>query len=139
MNAAIQNYMSKREVTPYLEEARGLPALCLSYGVGAGPESTNGVIDGGYILPTFLHGARDLTSPRECDAMRDRVAVLPLLPIWPGLAFNTLFYALLWYLALASVRTVSHNHRYRRGLCPICRYDLRADYSQGCSECGWGR
>lgn len=65
--------------------------------------------------------------------------VLPLLPIWPGLAFNTLFYALLWWLAFASARMVKHNRRYRRGLCPICRYDLRADYSQGCSECGWRR
>lgn len=64
---------------------------------------------------------------------------IPLLPIWPGLAFNTLFYALLWWLALASVRMVKHNRRYRHGLCPLCRYDLRADYSQGCSECGWGR
>ncbi len=65
--------------------------------------------------------------------------VIPLTPIWPGLAFNTLFYALLWWLALASARMVNHNRRYRRGLCPHCRYDLRADYSQGCSECGWGR
>jgi hypothetical protein len=71
------------------------------------------------------------------DHLMDRA--LPLLPIWPGLAFDTLFYALLWWLALASVRTVKHNRRYRHGLCPLCRYDLRADYSQGCSECGWGR
>lgn len=64
---------------------------------------------------------------------------LPILPIWPGLAFNTLFYAMLWYLAPASVRMVRHNRRYHHGLCPACRYDLMADYSRGCSECGWKR
>lgn len=64
---------------------------------------------------------------------------LPLRPIWPGLLANTLFYALLWWLAFASLRMVRHNRRYRRGLCPLCRYDLLADYSKGCSECGWNR
>jgi len=64
---------------------------------------------------------------------------LPLRPIWPGLAFNTLFYALLSWLTFASLRMVKHNRRYRRGLCPLCRYDLLADYSNGCSECGWKR
>lgn len=76
---------------------------------------------------------------READSRRypPRDASIPLRSYWPGLAFNTLFYALLSWLVFASLRMVRHNRRYRRGLCPLCRYDLLADYSNGCSECGW--
>ena len=84
-------------------------------------------LDRGIIIPPFLQFGKGADSR------------LPLRPIWPGLAFNTLFYALLWWLAFASIQMVKHNRRYRRGLCPLCRYDLLADYSKGCSECGWKR
>jgi hypothetical protein len=142
LDDAIDQYVSTREVEPRFEEARGVPALCLWYGVRADPTSSRGVVQGGHILPEPLlapHSDSAPTSPADFDSLGDRLRILPLLPIWPGLAFNTLFYALLWWLALASVRMVKHNRRYRRGLCPLCRYDLRADYSQGCSECGWKR
>lgn len=29
--------------------------------------------------------------------------------------------------------------RIRRGHCPRCSYDLLADFSRGCPECGWGK
>ena len=29
--------------------------------------------------------------------------------------------------------------RMRRGLCPLCNYDLRGDLAAGCPECGWNR
>jgi len=114
-----------------VEEARGWPALALwcrvenvaSLGGGGSPD---------------LYGAVPLPLPTKSIA-DTAFRALPLLPIWPGLAFNTAFYALLWWLGFASVRTIKHNRRYRRGLCPACRYDLKADYSKGCSECGWGR
>lgn len=114
-----------------VDEARGWPALSLWCGV-------DNVASLAQVQPPDLYGAVPL--PLKSRTAADTAfRALPLLPIWPGLAFNTLFYALLWWLALASVRLVKHNHRYRHGLCPVCRYDLRADYSQGCSECGWGR
>ena len=64
---------------------------------------------------------------------------LAVAPEWAGLVLNTGFYTLLWWLAFASIGRIKHNRRYRRGLCPMCRYDLMSDYSHGCSECGWGR
>ena len=29
--------------------------------------------------------------------------------------------------------------RRQAGLCPLCAYDLKHDFSTGCSECGWER
>ncbi len=29
--------------------------------------------------------------------------------------------------------------RRQAGLCPLCAYDLKHDFSNGCSECGWER
>jgi hypothetical protein len=120
-------FVAGKSVGTGFDEAHGLPALAFAAQgrVIEDPESR-----------LVLQAAIDLSTP---DTPPFAPRLLPLLPIWPGLAFNTLFYALLWYLALASARMVSHNRRYRRGLCPFCRYDLRADYSQGCSECGWKR
>lgn len=117
-----------------IDQAHGWPALALWYEIrGVGGTGATGT------ARTQARGGICLTPEVAETASLQGFRALPLLPIWPGLAFNTLFYALLWYLAFASARMVKHNRRYRRGLCPICRYDLRADYSQGCSECGWKR
>ena len=85
--------------------------------------------DGTLLVP--LVGGGVTTSPY--------VRVLPLLPIWPGFALNTLAYALaamivagLWWLVRRSLRKM-------RGRCLACAYDLRGDYSTGCPECGWRR
>ena len=62
--------------------------------------------------------------------------VLPLRPILPGFAINTLFYAaVLWTLTLgpfAARRII----RRKRGRCAKCGYDLRAAEHDACPECG---
>lgn len=64
---------------------------------------------------------------------------LPLHPIWPGFAINTIFYsAILWLLILAPF-TARQMIRRKRGRCIKCGYDLRGRSEGGCSECGWGR
>lgn len=115
-----------------LEDARGWPALSLwceltNFEQLRHRQAAEALFAGGIALPS-----------NNADPVYFSRA-LPLFPIWPGLVFDTLFYALLWWLAFASVRMITHNRRYRRGLCPMCRYDLRANFSQGCSECGWKR
>ena len=64
---------------------------------------------------------------------------IPIRPIWPGFAINTVLYALiLWLLTLgpfAARRLIRH----KRGHCIKCGYDLRGKYESGCSECGLGR
>ena len=59
---------------------------------------------------------------------------LPLRPIWPGLAVNTLSYAALLWLLLFAPSTFRRHVRARRGLCPACGYPVGE--SAVCSECG---
>ena len=61
---------------------------------------------------------------------------LPLHPIWPGFAFNTIFYAtILWLLTLAPF-TARRLIRRKRGLCIKCGYDLCGTEHYACPECG---
>ncbi len=76
----------------------------------------------------------------------DAVVVLPanrpkilLRPVWPGFAINTIFYSALLWLLMCGPSVLRRFLRMRRGLCPQCAYDLRADFAHGCPECGWGR
>jgi hypothetical protein len=59
---------------------------------------------------------------------------LPLRPIWPGFAINTLLYAgILWPL-FAAPFALRRRRRIKRGLCPACAYPVGA--SEVCTECG---
>ncbi len=67
------------------------------------------------------------------------IRALPLRPIWPGFAINTILYAaILWLLALGPF-TARRMIRRKRGRCIKCGYNLRGDFSAGCPECGWRR
>ncbi|MCI0362376.1 MAG: hypothetical protein L0219_00750 [Phycisphaerales bacterium] len=60
-----------------------------------------------------------------------------MLPIWPGFAINTIFYAaILWggWLLFAAPGLVRRRRRIKRGLCPACAYPIGA--SATCTECG---
>jgi hypothetical protein len=63
---------------------------------------------------------------------------LPLRPIWPGVAINTVFYAAVLWLLFAAPFALRKWRRIRRGLCPKCGYDLRNRPidSAVCPECG---
>ena len=81
-------------------------------------------------LPETLHFLR----VREA-----RYRVLPLRPIWPGFAINTIFYAALLWMLWLSPFVVRRVVRRRRGRCINCGYDLRGTSGGGgevCPECG---
>ncbi len=59
---------------------------------------------------------------------------VPLLPIWPGFAINTLFYAVILWLAIPGPFALRRFIRVRRGLCPKCAYPIGE--SAVCTECG---
>ncbi len=69
---------------------------------------------------------------------RKTTRALPLAPIWPGFAINTIFYAAILWLPFAPFQ-LRRYVRVKGGRCIKCGYDLRGDLSAGCPECGWRR
>ncbi len=61
---------------------------------------------------------------------------LPVGPLWPGFAVNTLFYAAILWLIIPGPFALRRFIRRRRGLCPACGYDLRHGEHKACPECG---
>ncbi len=62
---------------------------------------------------------------------------LPLRPIWPGFAINTIFYAAILWMPFAPF-VLRRFIRRKRGLCIKCGYDLRGAEHEVCPECGAG-
>lgn len=73
------------------------------------------------------------------DPVVDELRAIPLVPIWTGLLTDSALLALLFMGARTLWCGLSRALRVRRGRCPVCRYDLRADANEGCPECGWRR
>lgn len=65
---------------------------------------------------------------------------LPFMPIWSGLAVNTLLYGVAVLgvmLGVGYLRLVASGYyRIRRGRCAFCGYDLKGEFGRGCPECG---
>ena len=59
---------------------------------------------------------------------------MPTVPIWPGFAINTLFYAAILWLLFGAPFTLRRWRRIRRGLCAKCAYPIGT--SEVCTECG---
>ncbi len=76
--------------------------------------------------------------PDKADDPNDHwdLRLLPLHPLWPGFAANTIFYAaMLWLLTLGPF-TARRMIRRKRGRCIKCGYDLRGAEHEVCLECG---
>jgi hypothetical protein len=83
-----------------------------------------------------VHWAIDLKGPQGRLGFPRR---LPLRPIWPGFAINTVFYATILWLLFVGPFALRRWRRMKRGLCPKCGYDLRGSApsdSAMCPECG---
>ncbi len=61
---------------------------------------------------------------------------VPLIPVWPGFAVNTLFYAAVLWLLIPGPFALRRLIRLKHGLCPACAYDLRHGEHDACPECG---
>ncbi len=113
-------------------DARGWPCLT-AWGGAHYPRS-------GIALPAppAVRGIWTVGSHPSDQKAIPQARLLPYLPLWRGLAVNTLFYSLaLWLVVIAwSIPgRVRRRQRNKRGLCLSCGYDLRAT-PERCPECG---
>jgi hypothetical protein len=60
--------------------------------------------------------------------------LLPLRPIWPGFAINSVVYATLLWVLRSAPFAMRRRWRIRRGLCPKCAYPMGR--GEVCTECG---
>jgi hypothetical protein len=67
-----------------------------------------------------------------------RPRLIPYIPLWRGVAINTLVLGSPALLLLL-IPPVRASRRRRKGKCPRCAYDLKHDFARGCSECGWNK
>jgi hypothetical protein len=65
---------------------------------------------------------------------RAELRALPLTPLWPAFAINTMFNAVVLWLPFFGIGVLRRRRRIRRGLCPWCRYPMGT--SLACTECG---
>ncbi len=73
--------------------------------------------------------------PRDPDPRTyDSGVMVPIRPVWPGFAVNTLFYTAILWLLIWGLSTLRRFLRLRRGLCPKCAYPMGE--SAVCTECG---
>ena len=102
------------------EYSAGIPLKCLS-----GTALSDGVTHS-LKVPQWLR-------PAEIKGLFGG-RVLPLHPLWPGFALNTIFYAAIAWMLFAMPFTIRRRRRIKRGECVRCAYPVGT--SPACTECG---
>jgi hypothetical protein len=122
---------TRRGVRTHCDDT-GVPLRCLRsvelegwYGDMSHVTPAEGIFDGGLKPPPSLFGS-DIATRRR----------LPLSPLWPGFAINTIFYAAILWLLWIALGRARRFIRVRRGRCPACGYQIAAGVGPVCSECG---
>jgi hypothetical protein len=114
------------------DTAFGWPMRCAWYQV-TGKLSQNAA--GNWLVDRDeLHGGLLITG--ELSSRGHDFRALPLRPIFRGLAVDALSFGSLIWLVLFGWPSFRRRNRIRRGLCPSCAYDLRAEFTKPCPECG---
>jgi hypothetical protein len=128
-------------LAPYLRDAAQWPATDALRRVWAAGWPTRclfqyqPVTSGGQWKP-FV-GAFSRRLPFGLTPADAAVTPIPTLPIWGGLAFNTVFFGAGWLLLFLGVSQVRRQFRVRRNSCPNCTYNLSgAPLGSPCPECG---
>jgi hypothetical protein len=64
------------------------------------------------------------------------IYTLPLMPLWPGFAINSIFYAAMFWVLWIAPGKVRRFIRIRCHRCPACGYQIAPGTGAVCSECG---
>lgn len=84
--------------------------------------------------PGYAIDSRWLITFENNSVLAKAAHSLPLRPLWPGFAINTLFYAAILWVLFAIPTALRRRWRLKRNLCPGCRYPIGT--SPLCTECG---
>ncbi len=87
----------------------------------------------GIITTGVAHGGLGL-KPNRSPTTLQSLRGLPLMPIWPGFAVNTLSNAAVLWMLIAGSCALQRLLRRVRGLCPACAYPMGD--GAVCTECG---
>jgi len=104
------------------EVGAGWPIISV-WGARGSPSGLN-VLDQSIGLVQLPVGARSMGSGLDA----------PYIPIWPGFAINTLFYAGVLWVLFCGPFALRQMIRRRRGQCARCAYPI--GQSPVCTECG---
>ena len=127
-----------------IQDGRGWPMLALWGQAVAGSKMSSppyceveyAILLTDFTDPTqFFFGGVVRSRP---GAILRQVRFLPLHPIWPGFAINTVFYAALLWIVILGPGTARRVIRRKQGRCINCGYDLRGAEHEVCPECGSG-
>ena len=118
----------------------GWPMLCFDADIvidtkgqlidGSMPKQAHGAVATGVIGRSKYYKGLESSPAAVC-------LFAPYRPIWSGLIFNTLFYAMIFWILGSIKRAYRHARRMHKGRCPMCAYELGFVFVDGCSECGW--
>jgi hypothetical protein len=61
---------------------------------------------------------------------------IPMVPVWPGFALDTAFYAAIALTLRSAPGLIRRRLRQARGHCPHCGYNLQGAPTKTCPECG---
>ena len=112
-------------------EGRGWPLRTVWCDYGFISDDAQGI---SYLFPGSRRGM--IETPLPVWELSGYPRVLPYLPIWCGIAINTIFYAAILWLLFPGKFALRRIIRRKRGLCVKCAYDLRGVEHEACPECG---
>jgi hypothetical protein len=110
-------------------EARGWPSLSMkcSYQEIRQTDIGNTAISVlGGVMPKSLIGSFNI----------GQELIVPVLPLWPSFAINTIFYAAMLWLLWIAPGPIRRFIRIKRHRCPACAYQIAPGTGPVCSECG---